>query len=51
MTDKQKNIVLALVVLVLWVTLTIGLVGLIEEVGETRLGAKIEYWMSEPNDR
>ena len=46
MTGKQKKIVLALVVLALWVTLTIGLMGLVEEVEKTRLGAKIEYWMS-----
>lgn len=51
MADKKKNIILALIALVLWVTLTIGLIGLIEEVAKTRLDAKIEYWMSEPNDR
>ena len=48
---SKKNIILGLVAFVLWITLTIGLIGLMKEIENTRLGAKIEYWMSEPDDK
>ncbi len=48
--DRLRKIMVIIAFLAIWAALTVCLMKITKVVGKTRLGQKIEYYLSEPNE-
>lgn len=47
--DDITKVTMVILIIVCFVGLVICIIGFLKEIGHSRLGEKLEYWLSEPN--